>query len=247
MKTLLLAGTSDARRVAQGLSGDKTINLVASLAGVTRHPTALGCPTVTGGFGGDAGYRRFLAEEQIETVIDATHPFAVNISHRAARVSRALGLSHVLLLRPAWAPGAGDNWVKIAAEADVAGLVKPGSNVFLATGRQTLDAFENLSHATLFCRQIDPATRPFPFPNGEFLIGRPPFSVNQEETLFRRLGIDWLVVKNSGAEASMSKLVAARNLGIPVAMIARPPQPRCERVASAAEAIDWARRQGAQR
>jgi len=124
---------------------------------------------------------------------------------------------------------------------EVAAHISGKATVFLATGRKTLHAFENLSDHRLYCRQLTPPDGRFPFPNGEFLLGRAPFSVADETALFQKLGVDWLVVKNAGGQASRSKLEAARALGIKVAMIARPPQPECARVSSTDAALDWIR------
>ena len=99
--------------------------------------------------------------------------------------------------------------------------------------------FANLDGRRLICRVVDPPEAPFPMANGTYIVGRPPFSVDDEISLFTRLGIDWLVVKNAGGAASESKLAAARALSLPVAMIARPPQPDAPRVATVAEAIEW--------
>jgi len=247
MKLLLLAGTSDARRIATALAGQKGLTVIASLAGVTRQPRDLGCAMRVGGFGGVDGLWAYLRAEDIAAVVDATHPFAAKMSWNAATACAGLGLPHLQMLRPEWQPGLGDNWVSVTDEAAVAAHVPKGATVFLATGRQTLDRYANMADRRLICRQIDPPDRPFPFANGEFLIGRPPFSETEEAALFQRLGVDWLVVKNSGAEASRSKLDAARSLGLPVAMIARPSQPDCVRASRVVEVLDWVQHQMALR
>jgi precorrin-6A/cobalt-precorrin-6A reductase len=114
--------------------------------------------------------------------------------------------------------------------------------VFLGTGRQTLVRFANLAGCRVICRQIDPPDGPFPFAGGEFLIGRPPFSVADEAALFAALGVDWLIVKNAGGAASRTKLTAARQLGIPVLMIARPEQGSWPVVHDLDAALDWVAR-----
>ena len=155
-------------------------------------------------------------------MLDATHPFARKITQRSYDITREIGLPYMRFERPAWQPGAGDRWISLPDETEAAGHIAPGAVVFLATGRQSLPKFANLAHAQLICRQIDPPERAFPWPNGEYLIGRPPFSLADEEALFRRLKVDVLVVKNAGGAASRMKLDAARILGIKVLMIARP-------------------------
>ncbi|WP_101067997.1 cobalt-precorrin-6A reductase [Roseovarius salinarum] len=239
MTLLLLAGTGEARQLARALA-ERGVPAVASLSGATRAPAALGLPTRTGGFGGEAGFRGYLREAGITAVLDATHPFAHRISARTARVCAELGLPCCQLLRPPWVPGPDDRWTMIAAEEYAAAHIPDGSTVFLATGRQTLGHFANLSGCRLICRQIDPPDGPFPFPNGAFLVGRPPFSVADEKRLFRRLGVDWLVVKNAGGAAAWPKLEAARALGIRVAMIDRPPQPEgVMRAETVDAALSW--------
>lgn len=243
MKLLLLAGTGDARRIAAGLQAVDGLELTASLAGVTRQPADLACEARVGGFGGLDGFRAYLKTEKIDAVLDATHPFAAVMSQTAALVCRELAVSHVQMLRPGWQAQTGDHWVELAGEGEAASHIPKGATVFLATGRQTLAAFANLEGRSLICRQIDPPEGPFPFANGRFLIGRPPFLVEDEVALFKDLHIDWLVVKNSGAKAARSKLDAARILGLKVAMIRRPRQPDCARVTRVEHALDWVQKQ----
>lgn len=238
LRVLLLAGTAEARAIAGGLAAMPGVAAQASLAGAVRAPAALPLPTRIGGFGGEDGFAEFLRAQRIAQVIDATHPFAHRISARSARVCEPLGTGYLQVLRPAWAPGPGDRWTPIATEEDAARHIPEGATVFLATGRQTLDRFANLGGRRLICRQIDPPGAPFPYPGGEYLVGRPPFSVAGEAALFARLGVDWLVVKNAGGTASRAKLDAARALGLPVAMIDRPPQLDAPRVGTAQAALD---------
>lgn len=238
MTLLLLAGTGEARALARQLAYDG-IRATASLAGATRDPAGLHLPTRSGGFGGEAGFRAYLRDHGITRVVDATHPFAQRITARSARVCAEMGLPYLYVLRPPWTAQPGDHWIAIDREEDAAAHVQPGQTVFLGTGRQTLDRFANLAHATIICRQIDPPTGPFPFPNGRFLVGRPPFPVAAEITLFRKLRVDWLVVKNAGGGLSRSKLDAARQLGLPVLMIIRPPPPQADTVATVEDALTW--------
>jgi len=242
MNVLLLAGTAQAREIAQRLANEAGLDVIASLAGETRQPVELACKTRIGGFGGEEGFARYLVDNDIDMVIDATHPFAAIMSATAARVCARAKRLHVRLLRPEWHASAGDEWHFITSEAEVASLVKPGQTVFLATGRKTLMAYSNLQACRLICRQIDMAPGAFPFRNGEFVVGRPPFSFDNERALFSALNVDWLVVKNSGGEGNRSKLDAARALKIPVALIRRPVPPDCLIMRDVASVINWARR-----
>lgn len=241
MKILLLAGTGEANRLADALVA-AGYAVTASLAGATRMPRLLGCETRIGGFGGAEGFLTWLAEYRPDLVIDATHPFAHRISARSARLCAETNVPYLQLLRPPWQPDVAKNQREVASAAHVRALVPAGARVFLATGRQTLEDFAGFDDCHLICRQIDPPDGPFPFANGVFLVGRPPFSVEDERALFEELKIDWLIVKNAGGQASYSKIEAAADLNIPVLMLARPVQPECEKVACVEEALAWVAR-----
>lgn len=241
MKLLLLAGSAEARKLAEGLAGMAGIDLVASFAGATRRPIALPCATRSGGFGGVEGLRDYIRRQRIDALLDATHPFAERMSANAAAAARAEKLPHLQLLRPEWQPGPGDDWTMIASEQQAADHIRPPARVFLATGRQKLENFANLDGCWLICRRIDPPRSAFPLANGEYLLGRPPFSLADEVALFSQLRLDWLVVKNAGGVEGRSKLDAARRLGLGVLMIRRPRQPDCQRVNSVGAALEWVR------
>lgn len=239
MTILLLAGTAEARKIAEGL--DRAyVPAIASLAGETAHPTPLPLPTRVGGFGGEDAFRNYLYGKDIKAILDATHPFAAQMSDRAARVAGDLNLPYCQLLRPAWQAGPGDFWTHVDSAAAAVDRIAPGARVFLATGRKSLPAFMQLSHSDVTLRVVDPVAEPFPMPNGRYLVARPPFTVAEERATFEGLGIDTLVVKNAGGAAGKAKLQAARDLGIRVIMINRPPQPEALKVDTVEAAIDWA-------
>ena len=238
MTLLLLAGTSDARRLARGVA-DRGVPTLASLAGVTREPVALPVPTRRGGFGGPQGFRDVLGAEGISAVINATHPFAARITARTHKICAALGLPHLRLERSGWQPGPGDRWTYVSDEDEAKALIPEGSVVFLATGRQSLPAWEGLRAARVHLRVIDPPDGPFPFPGG-FVVARSPFDTLAEVETFSRLGVTHLVVKDSGAADGRAKLDAARELGLSVLMLRRPPPPEGLRtVETVAEALAW--------
>jgi len=238
MSLLLLGGSGEARQIAARLRGQ---DAVISLAGATRNPQEQPLPTRVGGFGGAAGFCQYLKDARITAVLDATHPFAARITARTARICHEIAMPYVQFLRPPWVPAPGDNWTQIKTEAEAAAHIPQGSTVFLGTGRQTLADFSNLAGCEVICRQIDPPQQPFPFPGGRFLVGRPPFSVADEVALFRDLSVDYLVVKNAGGAPSRTKLTAARILGIPVLMMARPPQGSWPVVETIEDAVKWVR------
>ncbi len=239
MTVLLLAGTGEARRIAWALA-DGGPKIVASLAGATRHPEPLPVPTHVGGFGGADGFEAFLEREGIEAVLDATHPFAAKITARSAKMCSERGLPYALVRRPGWTAATGDHWQRVAGPSEVAPLVPEDATVFLATGRQTLADYAELEGRRVLARIVDPPTAPFPFEGGEFVIGRPPFSVEREVALFKSLGVTHLVAKDAGGAGGRAKLDAARKLGVSVILIERPPVPDVTVLEDVQAAVDWA-------
>jgi precorrin-6A/cobalt-precorrin-6A reductase len=239
MTLLLLAGSGEARTIAEGLAAHG-VDTIVSHADPQRGPAGAALPRVAGGFGGAEGFRRFVAERGISAVLDATHPFATRISHRTATICAALGLSYALVLRPEWVPGPGDRWTFIDHEEEAAQHIAPDATVFLATGRDSLKRLGGLAGRRIYCRLLSAPDGSFPFAGGQYLVGKAPFSVADETALFQGLGVDWLMVKNAGGSMPESKLTAARDLGIRVMMINRPAPPDALTFPDAQQALDWA-------
>lgn len=233
---LMMAGTGEARQIADALS-DRGSDFTVWLPGEGRiardWPVDAARGTVA----------ESLANPAISAVLDASHPFSADITQQAAQHCAAHGLPYCLLRRPEWRARTGDRWTHVRTEADAARHIPPGATVFVTTGRDSLALFAELTAAHIYCRQIGAPDAPFPFPNGEYLVQDPPFTVKEERALFQRLGIDWLVLRNTGSTRAVTKLTAARHLGLNVLMIDRPAPPDALRVASVTEALDWARAQ----
>lgn len=236
-KLLILGGTSEAATLARRIGGE--LDVVTSLAGrMTTIPDLPGRLRV-GGFGGAEGLSRYLQEERIAAVIDATHPFARHISAHALEACRMMGVPLLTLLRPPWPKEEGDRWIVVADMADAARqLPGLGSRAFLTIGRQVLDAFRDVLQVWFLVRMIDPPSQPLP-ENWQMILGRPPFDADGERRLMQEHGIDVLVTKASGGAATHGKILAARQLDLPVLMIERPPILGADRASSIDEALAW--------
>ncbi|MBD0323006.1 MAG: cobalt-precorrin-6A reductase [Aldersonia sp.] len=242
MRILVLGGTREARVLAESLRNEPGIQVISSLAGRVREPVLPAGEVRIGGFGGADGLQDWLSENRIDAVVDATHPFAAQITRNAAQAAAAQRLPILVLHRRPWQAAPGDHWITAATLADAAHVVAGlGSRVFLTIGRQGVDAFAGLDDVWFLIRAIDPPTGARPV-NHELLLARGPFTVQQERDLLRQRRIDVLVSKNSGGALTEAKLVAAREAGIPVVMIERPPLPDgVEVVHTPATALEWLR------
>jgi precorrin-6A/cobalt-precorrin-6A reductase len=221
LRLLLLGGTSEASELARRLSGRTDVEATLSLAGRTKNPAASVLPMRVGGFGGAEGLTRHLRDNRIDAMIDATHPFATQMSANAVAACAAARVPLAVLTRPPWTPELGDRWREVgdAAEAAAALGAEP-RRVLLTLGRLQAPAFRAAPQHHYVMRSIDaPDALP---PSVEVVLARPPFSLDDELNLMRSRRIDALVTKNSGGDATRAKLDAARRLALDVVMIRRP-------------------------
>lgn len=211
-----------------------------SYAGRVAAPRPQPIAVRVGGFGGVAGLARHLRDQRVTHLIDATHPFAARISANAVAAAALAGVAHLALTRPPWLPGAGDRWIAAAdLDAAVAALAGPARRVMLALGRMHVAAFAAHPQHHYLLRFVDAPDRPPCLPRHHLLVDRGPFDPEGERRLMLAHGIDLVVSKNAGGTAAAAKLVAARDLGLPVLMIARPVMPPRQEVHRAADVLDW--------
>lgn len=238
-RVLVLGGTTEASALAVALAG-AGVDAVLSYAGRTRAPGAQPLPTRIGGFGGAEGLAAWLRAEHITHLVDATHPFAAQMSRNAVLAAQTTGLPMLALERPAWEAGPGDRWTHVpGTEAAVAALPEGAARIFLAIGRQTLAPFAARPENTYLLRLVDPPETPLPLPRTEVVIARGPFDVAGDTALLQGHRIDMIVAKNAGGAGARAKLDAARALGLPVVMIARPALPERAVVGTADEVMRW--------
>ena len=221
-RILILGGTTEARGLAEELAQRQDIAAVISLAGRTADPKPLPLQTRIGGFGGIDGLAVYLAEERIDLLIDATHPFANRISANAAQAAERSGVRLFALRRPAWQAVAGDRWTRVEdVDAAVAALGLPPRRVFLAIGRQEAGRFSAAPQHSYVVRSVDPVDPPLAVPDCRYILASGPFDIAGEINLLKENRVDVVVTKNSGGEATYAKIAAARELGLEVVMIER--------------------------
>ncbi|MFE6161188.1 cobalt-precorrin-6A reductase [Streptomyces sp. NPDC056486] len=247
MHVLVLGGTTEARRLAEKLveTLPAGARVTSSLAGRVASPKLPPGEVRVGGFGGAEGLAAWLRTHQVSALIDATHPFAETISFNAAAAAAAAHVPLLALRRPGWVPGDGDAWHTTGSLAEAAdALPALGKRVFLTTGRMGLAAFAALDQLWFLMRSVDAPDAPHPA-RMEVLLDRGPFTLEGERELIRRHRIDVVVTKDSGGAATAPKLAAAREAGIPVVVVRRPPVPEGVTVAGAPEqALAWLRALG---
>ncbi|MEJ6486425.1 cobalt-precorrin-6A reductase [Nostoc punctiforme UO1] len=240
MRVLILGGTGDAAELAARVATIQGLDAITSLAGRTREPSVPLGDLRVGGFGGVAGLASYLRVMQIDLLIDATHPFASQISFNAADAANEVGVPRLMLIRPPWEKGSGDRWMEVdSVEAAAASLQNQAHRVFLTVGRQELAAFAHLEEIWFLMRMIDPPVDDALVPPGMVLCDRGPFNLNNERQILIDHKIDTIVSKNSGGDATKPKIIAARELGVKVVMVNRPAIPPGEQVSNVEGALVW--------
>jgi precorrin-6A/cobalt-precorrin-6A reductase len=219
---LILGGTTEASSLAVAMA-EQGLAATLSYAGRTARPRAQPIPVRIGGFGGAEGLAAYLRDRQISHIVDATHPFAAQISAHAIEAAERAGVPLIALSRPAWKPVEGDRWTVVAdVDAAVAALAGPARRVMLALGRLHVPAFAAQPQHHYLLRFVDRPEAPPPLPHHDLVVDRGPFTTDGDRRLMRDRGIDLIVCKNAGGSGADAKLHAARALGLPVLMIARP-------------------------
>lgn len=236
-RVLLLGGTREALTIARELGPQH----IYSLAGLGKVPNDLTCAVRVGGFGGAAGLAQFIEAERIDLLLDATHPYAAQISANAASAAQQIHIPYWALRRPGWQPQSGDDWRSVANWSEIIAALAPFQRPFFTLGREPLAHLGEIPESqfwTVRCLDAEPGN------NRAHIIGaRGPFQLEAERELFKQNNFDVLISKNSGSAATEPKLQVARELKIPVLILQRPPLPPATREFDSIAAVTAALRE----
>ena len=241
-RLLILGGTAEGRALAEAAEArfGSALAVTSALAGRTREPVLPAGKVRIGGFGGTEGLAAYLRDERIGLLVDATHPFATQISAQARDAAREAGTARLVFVRPPWHPVPGDRWIDAATVEDAAAAIPDGARrVFLTVGVRSLAPFAGRPDLWFLVRLVDEPAKPVPLAQHRLICARGPFAEDDERALLEAHGIDCLVTRASGGDATVAKLAAARALGLPVVMVRRPPPPPGAHVSSLEDALTW--------
>ena len=219
---LILIGTGDGLQLAKELGLRAEFNVHIFVDKRSRLRSNLNVAGEISSLRNEEFFYRFLIENGIDTLIDASHPFDKESTELCKRVSKLADIKLTHFVRPPWTPTIVDNWTRVRTFDEAAKIIPDGSNVFIATGRIGLEKFSKLTSSKFFIRRLGKVKLQCPLDNGKFIYGNPPFSLKDEISLIRSLKIDILVIKNVGGDGSFAKVEAARAMNISVIMIERP-------------------------
>ncbi|MCG7518938.1 cobalt-precorrin-6A reductase [Ruegeria sp. Ofav3-42] len=235
---LILGGTTEANALAKDVA-EQGIPATYSYAGRVDSPRPQPLPVRVGGFGGADGLAGYIRDHSVTHVVDATHPFAAQMSSNAVAACDETNVPLAALTRPAWSVQHGDRWDHVPdINSAVAALAGPAQRVFLAVGRMHLDDFAAQPQHHYLLRLVDEPDA-LPLPHCDVVVSRGPFTEADDRVLMQRHGIELVVSKNAGGTGARAKLDAARALGLPVLMIDRPALPQRTELSSVTQVLDW--------
>ena len=244
---LILGGTTEASALAVKLAGLGE-TAVLSYAGRVEDPRPQPVQTRVGGFGGVAGLTEYIRVNNVTHLVDATHPFAAQISGNAVLAAQGTGTPLIALSRAPWKPVPGDDWHLVPdVPAAVAALNGQARRIFLALGRMHLTAFAEQAQHHYILRLVDPPAEVPPLPHHTVIVARGPFDLAGDTALLKTHRVELVVARNAGGKGASAKLAAARVLGLPVLMIDRPLLPPRPEVQTVAQVIDWLDHSGTER
>lgn len=236
---LLLAGSFEARRLAEALSA-QGVSYDAWLSEAPRGAATMPQIPLLRRFDTGDGMRDAMIEGGYTAILDASHVFDRSVTQQGFAAAEMLGLPYLRLERPAWDVTENPNWHHARDVTAANGMIGQGARVFCATGWDSLPEYDGFQGEVLMLRQTRRHTRPAPYPFVELVFGDPPFSAADEQALFEHQKVDMLICRNLGGRASRPKLDAAAALGLKVILIDRPSAPDgLQAVADTQAAVDW--------
>lgn len=235
---LILGGTAEASKLASRLQAPDR-RVISSLAGRTLTPAKIEGEVRIGGFGGSKGLASYLKSNDVKLLIDATHPFATQISDNAIVAAHETAVAFIRLERPAWLKKPGDKWTPADTLAQAVEAIPSRARVLLALGKQHISAFSKRNNVHFVVRMVDPPETPLDLVDFELELSKPG-TVESETNFLVAKRISHIVCRNSGGKASYAKIRAARDLGIPVIMIERPRRPEMKTLPDVESVISFA-------
>lgn len=225
MKLLLLGGTGEAKQMAARLH-QRGVDLIYSVAGLVRQPQ-LACPVVSGGFSQRGGLQQFIEQQGIAGILDMTHPYAEQMTQTATQIAEQLALPYWRYQRPAWRPASNDQWHYAASYQTLWPTLAGQKSVLWTSGQlpswllAAMTAERSTHHVVRTAVAPSPSLQPLP-EHITWIEAIGPFSLAQERALLMHHQVTALVSKDSGGKTLASKMMAARQLQLPVFLLARP-------------------------
>lgn len=230
---VVFGGTLEGRKFAEKFSrcGIDISFCVVSEYGASLLPEEKNIHIHTGAMN-QIAMGKFLGEHSPEFCIDATHPYAAEVSENIRLCCSRLGISCIRITREEKEWKGGEVYYKDSVEEVVEFLQNTEGKIFLTTGSKNLEKFTTLENYKERCvarvlptLKVMTKCKELGF-EGKNLIGmQGPFSTEMNEIMLKETHAVWLVTKNSGeAGGFLEKCEAAKKVGAGIVVIGRKPE-----------------------
>lgn len=230
---LVIAGTQDGREIAEELTkeypGEVLVSVVSEYGGQLAEQTGL---KVRVGALNEEEFCELCQAEEIRLCIDASHPYAKNVTAMAQKACQEIDIDYVRYERPKQPLPQYDKLIRVASPSEAAKVCgQRNQKTFLTTGSRSLSDFtgeptlaiENLTVRVLPDPQVLQQCLDLGLLPNQIIAMQGPFSHELNKAMFQQSESEVMVTKNSGALGGTdTKLTAAMELGLTIILIDRP-------------------------
>ena len=231
-RILIFSGTTEGRELAEWLGSEGImvhVRVATEYGAVVMEPSA-NIDVRVGSCGGADGIADVIRDLDISIVVDATHPYALNITKHIVEACGRTGAEYIRLKRP-------------DSEEDTEGVVRFDSleeaveylkgtegRILASTGSNELSLYTRIPDYTerVVARVLSTAESvqkcaALGFEGRNLICAQGPFSEEMNTAMLRQVGARFMVTKDSGDAGGFSEKVrAARKAGATLVVINRP-------------------------
>jgi precorrin-6A/cobalt-precorrin-6A reductase len=228
---LLLAGTTEGRKMADGLhrQGFKVLAATATVYGKELLSKTYPGQVIAGPLTLD-DLLMIIKEKAINRVVDATHPYATQITYNAQEACRITGIAYERVERETSGIKADEGIIPAVDTVEAAHIAaKFKGTVFLTTGSSKLEDYTKIIAADRLVVRILPVRESLDkclklgILPANIVAMQGPFDYKTNKALFLRYDAAVIISKESGPQGGVKeKIDAAASLNIPVILISRP-------------------------
>lgn len=228
---LVLGGTSDSLEICKELNKYKDIEYTLSVT--TKYGKEIAkryAKNIILGKLSKGDMLSFINENDINKIIDVTHPYAVEISNNAIECSKITNIDYIRFERKSLIEEIDYENKYIVDSIDEACSIanRIGKNIFIGTGSKNLDQYidkmtdKNIVARVLPTSEVISNCEKLGLNGDNIIAMKGPFSQSMNEEIYKQYKIDLVITKESGvAGGFLEKVIACKVLNIPVIIIKR--------------------------
>ncbi|MDF2594090.1 MAG: cbiJ [Clostridia bacterium] len=227
---LVLGGTSDSLLICKKLNEKKLLYKVSVTTDYGKHLAQNYTNNVLMGQLDLISMKELIKKQGISLIIDATHPYAIQVSQTAILAADGLQITYMRYERESLLKSIEYDKLEIVETIQEACEVaaRVGKHIFLSTGSKHLEIFwkalpgKEIIARVLPTSEVLAACEKIGFHADHLIAMKGPFTTALNEEMYKHHQIDLVITKESGSQGGfLEKIEACRKLDIPVIVIKR--------------------------